>query len=140
MSSINAMLDKLETIEDFKAYAEAQHKTIVKITKKLNQLEEENKSLKLKADKPTNHSVISLPEGLTDEEAICIMELAKLRAASNLGELTLEECRKVEIYVKTLKTVRDGSNKKDVSPTSNMSTDDLLKAMDAALSEEAANE
>lgn len=136
--SFEAMLKKLETIEDFKAYCEAQHKTILKLTKRINQLEEESKSLKLKTDKPTV-SPVALPENLTDEEAICIMELAKLRAASNLGELTLEECRKVEIYVKTLNLIREKKITEKVSSTSNMSTEDLIKAMDAAL-DDAANE
>lgn len=129
--SIKKQIEKYQTKEELVAYANAQYKTIIKLNKRIDKLEqelEEAKSISFEGDeeitKKYDFSVIS------DEEAICLMELNRLRQASMTHELTMEECRKVQTYVQTLATIR-GKEMKAPKPTENMSTEDLLKAMES---------
>lgn len=129
MSNFDKMADKYKTIPELKAYCNAQYATIGKLNKKINALEKDLKESKEnKAEFSENTSLPNL-KGLSDEEAICIMELNKLRQRSTVDELNMEECRKVEAYVRTLLNLRDGDSPM-VSQTGSMSTEDLLKAMD----------
>lgn len=128
MSDFDKMADKYKTVPELKAYCNAQYSTIVKLNKKINQLEQDIKDVKLNKTDYKSSLLIPNTNGLSDEEAICIMELNKLRQRSMNDELTMEECRKVEAYVRTLLNLRDGDTAA-VSQTGSMSTEDLVKAM-----------
>ena len=123
------LAEKYKNKEELQAYAEAQYKTIIKLTKQIARLQEDNEILKQKLNAMPSTVNIENPKGITDEEAICVMEIHKLRAKSLNDELTMEECRKLETYVKTLATVRNQPKKSEIS-TQNISTDDLLKHFD----------
>lgn len=131
------MADKIsKTILQYKEmsqlqeFAEAQSSTIIQISKKLKKLEEERDHLKqllessvpiLRDDKqPIGHKFLT-----SSEEAICVMQLEKLRDASTARELTLEEARRVEIFSKVLAASRNSP--KVIEPlTQNMSNEELL--------------
>ena len=129
--SIKRQIEKYNTKEELVAYANAQYKTILKLNKRIEKLEEELKDAQSVTfendDLITNKFDFSV---ITDEEAICLMELNRLRQASMQAELTMEECRKVQTYVQTLATIR-GKEHKAPKPTEKMSTEDLLKAMES---------
>lgn len=135
MNNIEALAEKYKTKEDLAAYADAQYKTIIKLTKRIAKLEEDKIDLQTKVQEAGSGINIDNPLGVTDEEAICLMELTKLRNKSIQEELTMEECRKVETYVKTLSTIRNQPKKIDIQ-TKGMTTEDLLKHFELALVEE----
>jgi hypothetical protein len=96
-------------VEDLKAFAEAQQKTIVHLTKKIKTLEDENSHLKKLVEQTVP---VIKKEGqpeqkgdkflTSDQEAICRVQLNKLRDISFERELTLEEAKRVEIFSKIL--------------------------------------
>lgn len=128
--TIDKMAQKYSSVEELRAYANAQYETILKLNKKINELEKEIEEVKTnKTDYKSAYEIPNL-SGVSDEEAICIMELNKLRQRSMNDELTMEECRKVEAYVRTLLNLREGGSEQ-VSKTGSMSTEDLMKAMNS---------
>lgn len=111
------MVDK--TIAQYKEFsqlqefAHAQQQTIIQLSKKVQRLEEERDHLKtlLESTVPIiKEEGKNLPDNkfLTSaEEAICTIQLDKLRSISVERELTLEETRRVEIFSKILATFRN---------------------------------
>jgi hypothetical protein len=109
-------------------FAEAQHKQILKLQEKIEQLQRENKHLQdlLKAAMPlTKEEVV---EALSDEELIAANEIKKLREISEKSVLTTDECKRLVEYAKILQ----GRRKKDdgSSKLKELSTDDLLKQLE----------
>jgi hypothetical protein len=133
--TINHILDKYKSPEEVKAYAKAQHKTIIKLNERLTQLERDLELTKSnRGGVATGESAvltIAHPDGVSDEEAICIMELNRLKNVSMKGPLTLEETRKLDILVKSLYSIKNGGKKTVELQTSKMSTDDLMSAYDS---------
>ena len=129
--NIVTMLDQYKTEAEIRAFATAQMKTITNLSKKINQLEEENKNLKKQA-LPAPSIILdpnsSVSDGLIeaqDEEQIAIMELSRLRDTALERPLTLEEARKVELYFKILNVIKN-QPKTIVVETKRMSTAELL--------------
>lgn len=119
MSSIDKMIDNFKDFAELKAYAEAQYRLTVELSKKINALEEERNDLK-KVIENSHKGLILDPAkaqelfvGVKDEEAICLMQLKLLRNISIERELTLEEAKRVEIYNKIL---NGGNTKKAEEP------------------------
>ena len=133
--TIDTMLEKYKSIDELKAYSNAQYKTITKLTKRLSELEQEIEGLLAKGYGQTEEVAVLIPDlnVVSDEEAICLMELNRLKNHSLRQELTLEECKKVETYVRTLISIREKKTK-EPAKTKSMDTADLLKAMDNVLS------
>lgn len=110
---INKTLDTFTDMADLKEYSNAQYKTIVAQSKKISELERKLEIVEVKLEKAEQVNTVSgaLNKDQTggsddDGTTICLVQLALLRAASMEGELTLEECKKAEIYVKTLQAIR----------------------------------
>ena len=106
-NNIDEMSKEFQALSEKQAYIEAQHTTITSLNKKINQYQEEIAHLKVLLES----AVPLLPDlsgdvlGSSDEEAICRSQINKLHNASAQRELTLEECRKLEIYSKVLNAV-----------------------------------
>ena len=66
-----------------------------------------------------------------DAETIAVVQLALLRNYAMQRELTLEECKKSEIYVKILKELRSTQPKEKQESIDNLSNEELLAAMKA---------
>lgn len=114
MDQIDQMLSDFKEVSEIKLFTEAQHKTIIELSKKIKKLEDENNHLKklLETSTPLIDSdkkdLIQSQSFLTsDEETICVTQLNKLRDVSFERELTLEESRRVEIFSKILTTLRN---------------------------------
>lgn len=131
--SIDRMIEKYESIDELRAYANGQYKTILKLTKRLANLEDELENLKVRG-LPEDQAPMTIPDlgSISDEEAICLMELNRLRNRSMLEELTAEECKKVETYVRTLLSIKE-KKAKEPPKTRSIDTADLLAAMDNVL-------
>lgn len=132
------MINSFKDPEQLKALCDSQYKTIIELSKKIQELEQENKTLKddskLKAAFTGN--VLKLPEkegeivklAKTDQEVICTMQLFHIKNNALNRELTLEEARKVEIYSKILATLNSKDGSKDAE-FKKLSDDDLLKEL-----------
>ena len=127
--TIDKMAERYKSVEELRIYANAQYKTIQKLSKKIGELEKINEKLKEGIDPDREDEIrYQAPEGMTDQEAICVLELSKLHLSSQQRELTLEETRKVETYVKTLYMIRNDQVKAP-PVTKNIDTKELLEAM-----------
>ena len=139
---INKTLDTFNDIQDLKEYSNAQYKTIVAQSKKISELERklETSETKLAKSEQTNTISDSLNKDQSqgtngDGETICLIQLALLRAAAMVGELTLEETKKVEIYVKTLQLIK-GKNpeeKKAKDTGRKLTNEELIALMSSEL-------
>lgn len=112
-------------------FAQAQQTTIISLSKKIQKLEDERDHLKklLESTVPLFNEpgkVIASGKLLTSaEEAICVMQLDRLRDISLERELTLEETRRVEIFSKVLASVKSKPKDSD-SKAKEMSNEELL--------------
>lgn len=136
MSNLNNMGLEFKEYAELKQFAEAQQKTILTLSKQIKQKDEEIKHLqKLLSDSTPvikDESPLILNTESMDEEAICRMELRKLRECSVERELTLEEAKKVDIYTKLLINLKN----KDTKPVKEKEVKELTnEALLSALSE-----
>lgn len=131
----------MDNTKDLQAYSDAQYATIVAQSKKITELERKLEITEVKLSKAEQSSNIStsLNKDQTggsnsDGETICLIQLALLRAAAMLGELTLEECKKVEIYVKTLQIIKGKTEDKKIKEAGkNLSNEELIALMNTEL-------
>jgi hypothetical protein len=139
----NDSIDKLaeqyaSTEDDAKAYQKAQASTIISQTKEINILRKQREQLEaqiaqlimentqFKALNPTTTFDIS------DEETICVVQIALLKNLAMQRELTLEECKKTEIYCKVLKDIRSKVLPRDEDKIDGLTNDQLLELMKSA--------
>ena len=138
------IVDTFTEIEDLREYSNSQYKVIVSQSKKISELERklESTESKLAKAEQTNTVAGALNTDQTggsndDGSTICLIQLALLRAAAMNGELTLEETKKVEIYVKTLQVIR-GKNpeEKKQKDTGRALTNEELIALMSTVNEQ----
>lgn len=134
--SLDLMLNEAKDLAELRAFSEAQQKTIVKLSKKNKELEEEVAHLKklLESSAPIvavdNAPTFQADKFLTtDQEAICRMQLNKLKEVSYERELTLEEAKRVEIFSKIL-NVLENSPKTIKVETKNLDNKELLSLLE----------
>jgi hypothetical protein len=136
--SLDVMLNEAKDFAELRVFSEAQQKTIVKLSKKNKELEEEISHLKklLETTAPViappseSSSSVSAEKFLTsDQEAICRMQLNKLKEISYDRELTLEEAKRVEIFSKII-NVLENSPKTIKVETKNLDNKELLSLLD----------
>lgn len=134
-NNLDKMSIKFKEFSELQMFAEAQQKTIISLTKKLNEKEDEIKHLKkliegavpLLPSSESQSIIINLAD--TDEKNICKLELNKLKKLSLDRELTLEEAKKVDIYSKLLLAIDSKAPKapRDVEPISDEALLEVLK-------------
>lgn len=137
MDSFESMLKEFKNLTELQQFSEAQHKTIIELSKKNQKLEEEVKHLKTLADSQVpklqiqqEQSVIKSGAIIEDhEENICRMELKKLHDVSLERQLTYEETKKVEIYTKLLIAIQ-AKVKSNVIELKKTDTSDLLQLVE----------
>jgi hypothetical protein len=131
----------MDNTKDLQAYSDAQYATIIAQAKKITELVRKLEVTEIKLIKAEQASTIStsLNKDQTggsnsDGETICLIQLALLRAAAMNGELTLEECKKVEIYVKTLQIIKGKTEDKKIKEAGkNLSNEELIALMNTEL-------
>lgn len=114
--------DKTKT-KDIKAFAESQYKLIETLLKDLETVKEKNKQLEATISLFSKKNLI---EKITSEEMICIEQIASLKIKSSSRDLTLEETKKLDILIKSLKLIREEKPKETNSPSSITGEDDLV--------------
>lgn len=145
MSKIDKMAEQFNSPEELQAYSEAQYKTILDLNSKLSNATEEiqklrNENAKLKAEqtilKASQPVSAEDKYKVTDEESICIMQLALLKEHSLTRELIMDEVKRLEILTKTLNLIRSkGDDKPKAKDTSKMSTEELMAWAEESLKE-----
>ena len=133
------LAESFNSVEELKNYSQAQYQTILDLSKKLKRSEAEleilREKLEVLSSQMTNQEVLQKEEGIfdiTDEETVCLTQLALLRNLALTRELTTEEAKKFEIFHKVINTIRNRkpSNK---SSLSDLSTEDLVKLIDKTM-------
>jgi len=136
MDDIKTMSDKFNTIDEKQIYINALNNTITKQSKRINELEKEitelKKELLSKPKLELTQSINPIPTS-SDEETICVVQLRDLRAKAMEGELTLEEVKKVDIFVKTLMSIRNKPKKSEL-PIQSLTSDELHSELNKLLS------
>lgn len=140
--SDNNSIDRLaeqynDTEADTKAYLKAQAATIISQTRQINEsrkkLEELSKQCEALTIENTRLKVLApastTDTSITDEESICLVQLALLNNMSMQRELVLEETKKVEIYSKILVALRSRKPEEKEASIGNLSNEELLAAM-----------
>lgn len=139
----NSSIDKLAEVysgdeEDAKAYQKAQQAIVITQTRQINELRKKLEDMSGQLEKLTieNTRLKALGNGTevesgNDAETICLVQLALLNNYSMQRELTLEECKKAEIYTKTLVMIRGKQEKPEVNSVGSLSNEELLAAMKA---------
>ena len=129
----------MKDTKDIQAYSDAQTKVITAQSKKISELENKLVLAESKLVQLEKSSIVSSSlnkdqsQGSnSDGETICLIQLALLRSTAMNGELTLEETKKVEIYVKTLQIIRgkDTEGKKQQNGGGKLTTEELMKLVD----------
>lgn len=124
----------VKSVEDKEIFIKAQNNTISMLTKKVNELEKENNLLKRQIkDLKDNNSFedklkVNTQRG-SDDEIICLTQLKLLREIAEERELTMEETKKTEIFIKALNSLKQEQNKKPEGAT-DLSNDNLLSLLD----------
>lgn len=124
--SFDKMVEEFTNYAELLEFSKAQHKTIVELTRKVNNLEKKLKN--------TNNSKLITKEDseilrVSDEEIICRTQLNLLREIAMERELTLEETRKVDMYSKILIALNDKPKTIELK-TKNMKDDELLAVLE----------
>lgn len=108
MDDIDRMAEQFSTVAEMKKYSNAQYMTIVSLSKKINELQDENQDLKKQLLNSTpkeiteeNQIIESLKMG-ADYEVIAKIQLNRYKEVAMERELSLEETKKVEILTKVL--------------------------------------
>lgn len=135
--SIDKLAEQYATNEDeAKAYQQAQKATIINQTKQINEARKKLETLSLQVEQLTieNTRLKTLNPSekydVEDSESIALVQLALMNNFSMQRELTLEECKKFEIYTKTLALIRGKKPTEDESGgIDNLSNEELLAAM-----------
>jgi hypothetical protein len=131
---IDKMAKDFEDLAELQAYCNAQYHTIITLNKKINELDEENKELRKLIENNkiligSEKQIKDLFANVEDPEAIALMQLKLLRNLSIERDLSLEEAKKWEIYCKVLFQVNEKKGKQKQEQSQQLSTEDLLKAM-----------
>lgn len=108
-SPTDKMIAQFKSLEDLQAFAKAQQKTLIDMTKKLKASEDEIKHLKklLEGAVPLVSPIPKVNFSAQDEEQIAREQLFLLKQISADKELTMEEAKKVEIFSKILNTLKE---------------------------------
>lgn len=132
-SSIDKMAQQFTSLEEMQAYSEAQYKTILSLNDKLNSAQKEIEKLqaeikRLNVEGAVKSSVSDDSQFKTsDEEATCVIQIAMIKANAMQRELTTDETKRLEVFVKTLSLIRgkvpEAKKEKD---TSKMTTEELM--------------
>lgn len=137
--NVDKMAQSFDSVEELKNYSHAQYQTILDLSKKLKRSEAELEILREKLEKLGNETAtkeaLNKDNGIfdiSDEETICLTQLALLRGLAMNRELTTEEAKKFEVYHKVLSNIR---NRKTVEKPDlgELSTEELVKLIDKTM-------
>jgi hypothetical protein len=144
--SIDKMAAQFTSPDELQAYCDAQYKTIISLNKRitenereLEKLREENEGLKAQNNTlSAQASYIEKKDGnnqfqVSDEESICLIQLAMIKNNAMQRELNNEETKRLETFAKVLHMIRGKDIKKEDDKLDKLSSEDLLKLIDSTM-------
>lgn len=99
LDNIITLAGKFKSQVELKEYCDNQFKLIGDLNRKVARLEEENEHLKQLLQQTVP---VIAPLDVTNEQAICELQLERLKRAALDRELTLEETKKMDLLIKNL--------------------------------------
>lgn len=119
---------KVMNISDLIVESTTSQNEVAELKKLIETLERDNKMLldklaELQCDLTKREEL-----ALKDAETLCMKQIGILKDRAVVQELTLEECKKAEIYIKSLNVIKNAP-KKIKSDVDNMPTTELLKML-----------
>ena len=130
MSKIESLFGKFKNEEEREQYMNAQLQVITNLTKTSEEQKAKIKHLEVLLKEATRPLMLNQPENsISNEELIAQEQINLLKNTSADRELTLEETRKLDTYVKILLAIR-GDNKSLKSTVTHLDTKDLLKLVE----------
>lgn len=134
---IDELANQFNNIKDLREYCNSQYSVIVELNRKINKIEEENKHLLALVEKATPYLAeqegkLEVYKNLSDEMAICLMQIKILKDKSISSELSFEDTKKLEIFTKTLITLKTGQKAPD-SAAKGLSDAELINLIESEL-------
>lgn len=124
--NIDDLTKKFKNEAELLKFCEAQTSAILQLTKEKNELVEKVKHLESMLMSE------NIFESVSDEESICLLELRKLHDLALQQQLTFEDTKKVEIYTKTLHSIKERkAKKKEKDPAEMLDSESLLDVLNA---------
>lgn len=127
--NITDLADKYKEQSELQNAFDAQTMVLIKLQKKIKEIEEKNKHLETLL-KNTNPIIVNLDEQGLDEELIARSQLRMLRQLSQERELNTDEAKRTEIYHKILQNLANKSKVIEVR-AKNMDTKELAAALES---------
>jgi len=132
MDNIYNLTSQFKDFSELQEYANSQYRLIVDLSRKINDLEAENKHLKILLEgavpligqKPSE----SIVTDLSDEEVICRTQIKILKDTALDREFTNDEAKKFDIFVKTLLSLKSKEDNSS-SKLSKVKDSDLLEVL-----------
>ena len=136
---VKKILETFKTDIELEAYLQAQQQSLIEVSKKINELQQENENLKkqsenLSAEKNSERTLYLKDQEYTDAEIICVNQLERLRILAEERQLTYEETKKTETLTKVLEQVRSGKKDKD-DLVKDLPTEEILRVISGGGSE-----
>lgn len=128
------IIDFDNKIKELEIFSEAQHKTILDLSRKLEKVEKEKQDLEMAYTNIQNASFSSsleIPSVGTivhNAQIIAEVQLSRLRQLSDNGPLSFEDSKKVELFVKVLEVFKA---KEKTQPLQTINDDELLKIIES---------
>lgn len=134
---IDELARQFTTLKELQAYSQSQYSVILALNQKVNKLEEDNKHLLALVEKATPYLAeqdgkLEIYKNLSDEMAICLMQIKLLKDKSIGSELSFEDTKKLEIFTKTLLTLKAGQKPAD-NVAKNLSDAELLSLIETEI-------
>lgn len=140
MSTIDQLAQNFKSLKELRQYCNSQYQVITSLNKKIVMLEEESRHLKEMLAKSTpilddGGGVLEIYKNVTDELAVCLMQIKLLREKSVGGELTFEDAKKLDIYTKLLIQLKTGE-KPEENVTKTLTDEELLKLLNEEMAKQ----
>lgn len=129
MSKIESLFGKFKNEEEREQYMIAQLSVITNLTKTSEEQKAKIKHLEQLLKDATKTVIPVIESQILNEELIAREQIAMLKNTSSERELTLEETRRLDTYVKIILSLQEG-NKKVPSSVSGLDAKALLKLVE----------
>jgi hypothetical protein len=118
------------------SYIEKQNEVLLALNNKILKLEMEKRALEHKltemtANAPTINSLDIFD--ITDEETVCLTQIALLRGLALQRELSTEETKRFEVYHKAMNNLRGRKKEEEKVDLKDIDNDNLLQILDGTI-------
>lgn len=111
---IDEMASQFKSIKELQEYCNSQYQVIIALNTKINELQEKLKSMEGVLEKAApllaeQDGKLEVYKHLSDEMAICLIQIKLLKDKSFDKELSFEDTKKLEIFTKVLTILQSGA-------------------------------